>query len=161
MGKRQPMRWSAEGAHLLLQVRCALLDDRSTNSFGNGTGLGHIPAKPLPSGPSLHPRFVTRPTPRVRALLRRHGRGPETALTVLSDGEGGHVHDRRHLVRTRSTHVLDWFHIARRLGRISRAFLHFALAKERSCHRRPSPPVDGLGSTRHDRRTPAIDTFLS
>jgi hypothetical protein len=27
MGKRQPMRWSAEGAHLLLQVRCAVLDN--------------------------------------------------------------------------------------------------------------------------------------
>jgi hypothetical protein len=28
MGKRQPMRWSLEGAHLLLQVRCAVLDGR-------------------------------------------------------------------------------------------------------------------------------------
>jgi hypothetical protein len=28
MGKRQRMRWSAEGAHLLLQVRCAVLDNR-------------------------------------------------------------------------------------------------------------------------------------
>jgi hypothetical protein len=28
MGKRQPMRWSADGAHLLLQVRCAVLDHR-------------------------------------------------------------------------------------------------------------------------------------
>lgn len=28
MGKRQPMRWSIEGAHFLLQVRCAMLDDR-------------------------------------------------------------------------------------------------------------------------------------
>ena len=28
MGKHQPMRWSAEGAHLLLQVRCAVLDRR-------------------------------------------------------------------------------------------------------------------------------------
>ena len=28
LGKRQPMRWSAEGAHLLLQVRCADLDNR-------------------------------------------------------------------------------------------------------------------------------------
>src|ERR1700694_1317342 len=26
MGKRQPMCWTAEGAHLLLQVRCAVLD---------------------------------------------------------------------------------------------------------------------------------------
>jgi hypothetical protein len=28
MGKRQPMCWSSEGVHLLLQVRCAVLDDR-------------------------------------------------------------------------------------------------------------------------------------
>lgn len=62
--------------------------------------------------------------PRVRALLRRHGRGPGTALTVLSDGEVG----MRTIVGTwfgaRSAHVLDWFHIARRLDRISQAFLY-------------------------------------
>jgi hypothetical protein len=28
MGKHQPMRWSAERAHLLLQVRCAVFDRR-------------------------------------------------------------------------------------------------------------------------------------
>jgi hypothetical protein len=33
MGKRQPMRWSAEGAHLLLQVRCAVLDKRLDSLF--------------------------------------------------------------------------------------------------------------------------------
>jgi hypothetical protein len=33
MGKRQPMRWSAEGAHLMLQVRCALLDHRLDGLF--------------------------------------------------------------------------------------------------------------------------------
>jgi len=33
MGKRQAMRWSAEGAHLLLQVRCAVLDDRLDTLF--------------------------------------------------------------------------------------------------------------------------------
>jgi hypothetical protein len=33
MGKRQPMRWSAEGAHLLLQVRCAVLNNRLDNMF--------------------------------------------------------------------------------------------------------------------------------
>ena len=33
MAKRQPMRWSAEGAHLLLQVRCALLDKRLDELF--------------------------------------------------------------------------------------------------------------------------------
>ncbi|MDT5283606.1 MAG: hypothetical protein QOJ20_4801 [Mycobacterium sp.] len=33
MTKRQPMRWSAVGAHLLLQVRCALLDIRLDDLF--------------------------------------------------------------------------------------------------------------------------------
>ena len=34
MGKGQPMRWTAEGAHLLLQVRCAVLDGRLDALFG-------------------------------------------------------------------------------------------------------------------------------
>jgi hypothetical protein len=33
MGKHQPMRWSAQGAHLLLQVRCAVLDRRLEELF--------------------------------------------------------------------------------------------------------------------------------
>jgi hypothetical protein len=33
MGKRQPMCWSLEGAHLLLQVRCAMLDNRLDARF--------------------------------------------------------------------------------------------------------------------------------
>jgi len=33
MGKRQPMRWSAAGAHLLLQVRCAVLNNRLDGLF--------------------------------------------------------------------------------------------------------------------------------
>jgi hypothetical protein len=33
MGKRQPMCWSLEGAHLLLQVRCAMLDNRLDDRF--------------------------------------------------------------------------------------------------------------------------------
>ena len=33
MGKRQPMRWSSEGAHLLLQVLCAVLDNRLDTLF--------------------------------------------------------------------------------------------------------------------------------
>ncbi len=33
MGKRQPMSWSSEGAHLLLQVRCAVLDKRLDGLF--------------------------------------------------------------------------------------------------------------------------------
>jgi len=33
MGKKQSMRWSAEGAHQLLQVRCAVLDGQLANFF--------------------------------------------------------------------------------------------------------------------------------
>jgi hypothetical protein len=33
MGKKQSMRWSAEGAHLLLQVRCAVLDGQLVTFF--------------------------------------------------------------------------------------------------------------------------------
>ena len=33
MGKRQPMRWSCEGAPLLLQVRCTVLDKRLESLF--------------------------------------------------------------------------------------------------------------------------------
>jgi hypothetical protein len=33
MGKHQPMRWSAEGAHMLLQVRCAVFDQRLESLF--------------------------------------------------------------------------------------------------------------------------------
>ena len=51
MGKRQPMRWSSEGAYLLLQVWCAVLDQRLDGlfrewdpKFRNQEGL------PLPAG---------------------------------------------------------------------------------------------------------------
>ena len=33
MGKQQSMRWSCEGAHLLLQVRCAVFDARLDSLF--------------------------------------------------------------------------------------------------------------------------------
>jgi hypothetical protein len=33
MGKKQSMRWSAEGAHQLLQVRCAVLDGQLETLF--------------------------------------------------------------------------------------------------------------------------------
>jgi hypothetical protein len=44
MGKRQPMRWSAEGAHQLLQVRCGVLDCRLEAFFRE-----------------LHPKFRSTP----------------------------------------------------------------------------------------------------
>jgi hypothetical protein len=51
MGKRQPMRWSAEGAHQLLQVRRAVLDRRFEAFFRE-----------------LHPKFRSTP------LVEREGR---------------------------------------------------------------------------------------
>jgi hypothetical protein len=33
MGKKQSMRWSAEGTHRLLQVRCAVLDGELEKFF--------------------------------------------------------------------------------------------------------------------------------
>jgi hypothetical protein len=45
MGKRQPMCWSLEGAHFLLQVRCAVLDGRLETLFQE-----------------WHPRFRLTPT---------------------------------------------------------------------------------------------------
>src|SRR5260370_2185138 len=45
MGKRQPMRWSPDGAHLLLQVRCAVLDHRLDDALS-----GMVPS--LPGNPA-------------------------------------------------------------------------------------------------------------
>ena len=48
MGKRQPMRWSAEGAHLLLQVRCAVLDNRLETLFREWLPKFRPQTPPLP-----------------------------------------------------------------------------------------------------------------
>jgi hypothetical protein len=48
MGKSRPMRWSAEGAHQLLQVRCAVLDRRLEAFFQE-----------------LHPKFRKTPAARL------------------------------------------------------------------------------------------------
>jgi hypothetical protein len=50
MGKHQPMRWSAEGAHKLLQVRCALFDRRLETLFREQYPMFRrtAPAIPLP-----------------------------------------------------------------------------------------------------------------
>jgi hypothetical protein len=63
MGKRQPMRWSAEGAHLLLQVRCALLDERLDELFREwypdwGTSPPTVALRPVlaPPGSLTRPR---------------------------------------------------------------------------------------------------------
>lgn len=61
---------------------------------------------------------------RLRAVLRRCGRGPKTDLTILSDGEDG----LRGLVGTwfgkKYRHRLDWFHVACRIERIRKGLLY-------------------------------------
>jgi hypothetical protein len=46
MGKRQPMCWTAEGAHLLLQVRCAVLDERLDALFRERYPRFRLPSPP-------------------------------------------------------------------------------------------------------------------
>jgi hypothetical protein len=61
---------------------------------------------------------------RVQAVLRRCGRGQDTDLRILSDGEDG----LRGVVGTwfgkKCQHRLDWFHVARRIARIEKEFLY-------------------------------------
>ena len=61
---------------------------------------------------------------RVQAILRRCGRGQDTNLRILSDGEDG----LRGVVGTwfgkKCEHRLDRFHVARRIGRIEKEFLY-------------------------------------
>jgi hypothetical protein len=61
---------------------------------------------------------------RVQAILRRCGRGQNTDLRILSDGEDG----LRGVVGTwfgkKCEHRLDWFHVARRIARIEKEFLY-------------------------------------
>jgi hypothetical protein len=60
---------------------------------------------------------------RVQAILRRCGRGQDTDVRILSDGEDG----LRGVVGTwfgkKCQHRLDWFHVARRIARIEKEFL--------------------------------------
>ena len=50
----------------------------------------------------------------VQALLRQSGRGPETKLRVVSDGEEGMRSLVGKLFNANEQHILDWYHIARR-----------------------------------------------
>ena len=55
MGNHQPMRWSSEGAHLLLQVRCAVLVKPARRNISRG-------ASELSCPPLLRYRSVTAPS---------------------------------------------------------------------------------------------------
>jgi len=60
---------------------------------------------------------------RVQAILRRCGRGPDTKIRILSDGEDG----LRGVVGwfgKQCEHRLDWFHVARRIESIGKQLLY-------------------------------------
>ena len=64
MGKRQPIRWSLEGSHLLLKVRCAMLHDRLEGLCREWYPLvptaGHqrVDLDPAPAGAEFHKSSV-------------------------------------------------------------------------------------------------------
>ena len=61
---------------------------------------------------------------RLQALLRRSGRGPETKVRVLSDGEEGMRSMVGRWFHANEQHVLDWYHIARRFEAIGKSLLY-------------------------------------
>jgi hypothetical protein len=61
---------------------------------------------------------------RVQAILRRCGRGQDTDLRILSDGEDGLRGVVGAWFGKKCEHRLDWFHVARRIGRIEKEFLY-------------------------------------
>ena len=70
---------------------------------------------------------------KVQTILRRCGRGPNTKLTVLSDGEDG----LRGVVgwfSQKCEHRLDWFHVSRRLEKIRKELLYFPVRQDFGRH---------------------------
>ena len=61
---------------------------------------------------------------RLQALLRRSGRGPETKVRVVSDGEDGMRSMVGHWFNANEEHILDWYHIARRFEAIGKSLLY-------------------------------------
>ena len=61
---------------------------------------------------------------RVQAILRRCGRGEDTDLRILSDGEDGLRGVVDNWFGKKCQHRLDWFHVARRIARIEKEFLY-------------------------------------
>src|ERR1700757_1624307 len=50
----------------------------------------------------------------VQAITRQRGRGPETKVRVVSDGEDGMRSIAGKFFNANEQHILDWYHIARR-----------------------------------------------
>ncbi len=66
----------------------------------------------------------------LQALLRVGGRGPNTEVRILCDGEEGIRSMVSKLFQEREKHVLDWFHIARQLDGIGKSLLYFPGGEE-------------------------------
>ena len=60
----------------------------------------------------------------VQALLRQAGRGPETKVRVVSDGEEGMRSIVGRWFNANEQHVLDWYHIARRFRAIGKCLIY-------------------------------------
>lgn len=61
---------------------------------------------------------------RIRSALRRAGRGPDTKLTVLSDGEDAMHRMAGDWLSGTMEHRLDWFHLDRRISWMWKAVYH-------------------------------------
>jgi hypothetical protein len=60
----------------------------------------------------------------VQALIRQRGRGLETKLRVVSDGEDGMRSMAGQWFNANEQHVLDWYHIARRFEAIGKGLIY-------------------------------------
>jgi hypothetical protein len=61
---------------------------------------------------------------RLQAVLRRRGRGPDTKVRVVSDGEDGMRSMVGRWFDGNEEHVLDWYHIARRFEAIGKSLVY-------------------------------------
>src|SRR5271166_978712 len=60
----------------------------------------------------------------VQAITRQRGRGPETKVRVVSDGEDGMRSIAGKWFNANEQHILDWYHIARRFEAIGKGLIY-------------------------------------
>src|SRR5271166_1835400 len=60
----------------------------------------------------------------VQAITRQRGRGPETKVRVVSDGEDGMRSIAGKWFNANEQHILDWYHIARRFEVIGKGLIY-------------------------------------
>jgi hypothetical protein len=65
-----------------------------------------------------------RATQHVQAITRQRGRGPETKVRVVSDGEDGMRSIAGKWFNANEQHILDWYHIARRFEAIGKGLIY-------------------------------------